>query len=76
MLANDPFVSAQHAKIRTEPSEDDPDQRVLVLYDMASANGTFAGSKDNYRDRQVYRQELHDGDYVLVGETTLVFKQV
>ena len=76
LLANDPFVSSQHAKIRHEPSEDDPDQQVLVLYDMASANGSFVGSKEDYRDRKVYRQELRDGDYILIGETTLVFKQV
>ena len=76
LLANDSFVSSQHAKIRREPSEDDPDQQVLVLYDMASANGSFVGSKEDYRDRQVYRQELQDGDHILIGETTLVFKQV
>ena len=76
LLANDPFVSSQHAKIRREPSEEDADTQVLVLYDMASANGSFVGSEEDYRDQQVYRQELRDGDYVLIGETTLVFKQV
>lgn len=76
LLTPDPFVSSQHAKIRREPSEDNPDEQVLVLYDMASANGSFVGSKEDYRESQVYRQELEDGDYVLIGETTLVFKQV
>jgi hypothetical protein len=75
-LGTDPYVSAQHAKIRQEPSEGDPDIPVIVLYDMASANGSFAGSRDDYRDQQVYRHELQDGDYLLIGETTLVFKRV
>jgi pSer/pThr/pTyr-binding forkhead associated (FHA) protein len=76
VLGNDPYVSAQHAKIRQEPSEDDPDVQVIALYDLASANGSFAGSEDDYRDQQVYRHELQDGDYLLIGETTLVFKKV
>jgi pSer/pThr/pTyr-binding forkhead associated (FHA) protein len=76
VLANDPYVSSQHAKIRQEASEEDPDEQVIVLYDMASANGSFVGSKEEYRDRQVYRQQLEDGDYLLIGETTLVFKKV
>jgi hypothetical protein len=76
VLANDPFVSSQHAKIRQEPSEEDPDVQLIVLYDMASANGSFAGSKDDYKDQQIYRHVLQDGDYLLIGETTLVFKKV
>lgn len=75
-LPGDAYVSSQHAKIRLEPSEDDPDKEALVLYDLASANGTFAGSRTDYRDKRIYRCELHDGDFILVGETTLVFKQV
>jgi hypothetical protein len=76
MLSGDPHVSAQHAKVRLEPSEEDEEKQIFVLYDLASRNGTFAGDKEEYRDRQVYRHELKDGDYVLIGETTLVFKQV
>jgi pSer/pThr/pTyr-binding forkhead associated (FHA) protein len=75
-LPGDAYVSGQHAKIRQEPSGEDEDDQVLVLYDLASANGTFAGSRAEYRDNQVYRYELHDGDFLLIGETTLVFKQV
>jgi hypothetical protein len=75
-LSGDPHVSAQHAKVRLEPSEKDEEEQVFVLYDLASRNGTFAGDKEEYRDHQVYRHELTDGDYILVGETTLVFKQV
>ena len=36
----------------------------------------FAGSRQDYRAKQVYRHELHDGDFVLIGETTLVFKRI
>ncbi|NLE99820.1 MAG: FHA domain-containing protein [Anaerolineales bacterium] len=75
-LSGDTYVSGQHAKIRQEASEAEPERQVLVLYDLASANGTFAGTKAEYRDQQIYRYELSDGDFLLIGETTLVFKQV
>jgi hypothetical protein len=50
----------------------------FVLIDLGSRNGTYAGSKVTYRDPEsrVYRHTLQDGDYLLVGETTLVFKRV
>lgn len=75
-LPEDAYISGQHAKIRLEPSEEDEEKQVFVLYDLASANGTFAGDQDEYRDRRIYRHELHDGDFILIGESTLVFKQV
>jgi pSer/pThr/pTyr-binding forkhead associated (FHA) protein len=76
LLSNDAYVSGQHAKIRLEPSEEDEEKQVFVLYDLASANGTFAGDREAYRDNRVYRHELEDGDFLLLGETALVFKQV
>jgi hypothetical protein len=76
VLAGDAFVSGQHAKVRLERSEEDEGKEVFVLYDLASANGTFVGDREDYRDNQVYRHELEDGDFILLGETTLVFKQV
>jgi len=76
ILSGDAYASGQHAKIRMEPGEEDQEKQVMVLYDLASANGTFAGDPDSYRDNQIYRHELKDGDFILVGETTLVFKQV
>ena len=76
VLSSDAYASGQHAKIRLEPSEEDEEKQVLVLYDLASANGTFARNRDEYHDRRIYRHELHDGDFILIGETTLVFKQV
>lgn len=75
-LPGDVYISGQHAKVRLEPSEEDEEKQVFVLYDLASSNGTFAGDRDEYRDRRIYRHELHDGDFIFIGETTLVFKQV
>lgn len=75
-LGNDKTISSQHAKIRLEPKDDESEEdTVWVLYDLASANGTFVGNRDNYRDEtsRVYRRELHQGDYILLGETTVVF---
>lgn len=76
VLSGDAYVSGQHAKVRLERSEENEDKQVFVLYDLASANGTFVGDREDYRDNQVYRHELEDGDFILIGETTLVFKQV
>ena len=49
-----------------------------MLFDLASSNGTFAGDKSHYRDpgSRVYRHVLRDGDYLLLGHFTLVFKRV
>ncbi len=79
LLSGDPTVSSQHAKIRLEPKEEGEEgEQVFILYDLASANGTYVGTKQTYRDEssRIYRRELKDGDYLLLGESTLVFKQV
>jgi hypothetical protein len=72
----DAACSGQHAKVRHETVDDG--KQVFVIYDLASSNGLYVGNKENYKDEQsrVYRHVLHDGDYLLIGETTLVFKQV
>jgi len=70
------ILKAKRDGIDLEQSEEDEGAQTFVLYDLASANGTFAGDRETYRDNQIYRYELEDGDFVLVGETTLVFKQV
>lgn len=72
----DPACSSQHAKIRAETDSDG--RQVFVIYDLASSNGLYTGTKDNYKDEssRVYRHVLRDGDYLLIGETTLVFKQI
>ncbi len=76
LLSGDNTISSQHAKVRLEPKEGGAEgEQVWVLYDLASANGTFVGTRQTYREdsSRVYRRELHDRDYILVGETTLVF---
>ncbi len=72
---NDETCSAQHARIRIEAREKEP---AFVLYDMGSRNGVFIGSRETYKepDSQKYRHELQDGDYILIGDTTLVFKKL
>ncbi len=74
-LNDDPAVSGQHLKIKLETIEE---HEVFVLYDMASSNGTYAGDRKTYQEDEsrVYRHVLQDGDFLLVGQTTLVFKQV
>jgi pSer/pThr/pTyr-binding forkhead associated (FHA) protein len=76
IVVRDETCSALHARIRVEAKEDD--EPVYVLYDMGSSNGTYIGSRETYRDEEnkTYRHELQDGDYLLVGETTLVFKRL
>jgi len=76
ILIPDPACSSQHARIRLEA--DESGNQVYVLYDMASSNGTYAGTKGDYKDEssRVYRHVLQDGHYILIGETTLVFKRV
>jgi pSer/pThr/pTyr-binding forkhead associated (FHA) protein len=76
IVLKDETVSAQHARIRREAKEGQ--EPVFALFDMGSRNGIFAGDQDNYRneEQRVYRHELQDGDYLLVGETTLVFKRL
>lgn len=76
IVLRDETVSAQHARIRRETQ---PDQKpVFTLFDMGSSNGCQVGGRDTYRNEEnrVYRHGLKDGDYILLGETTLVFKQV
>ena len=76
LLSGDPTVSGQHAKVRLEPKEGGAEgEQVFVLYDLASANGTYAGTRQNYSDdnSRVYRYELNNGDHVLLGRTVLTF---
>lgn len=74
IVVADNAVSSQHLKIRSEVAENGDVHYTLI--DMASRNGVYVGAKTAYRDdsSRVYRCTLHDGDYLLLGETTLVFK--
>lgn len=76
IVVPDDACSSQHLKIRLEPAEGG--DITFVLVDLASRNGTYVGSQETYRSpgSRVYRHVLHDGDYLLLGETTLVFKKV
>lgn len=76
IIIADPACSSQHAKVRQEADEEG--KQAFVIYDLASANGLFIGTKAEYKEdkSRVYRHTLKDGDYILIGETTLVFKQV
>ncbi len=76
IVIHDETCSAQHARIRIEAKEGK--QPAYVLYDMGSRNGTFVGDRESYKseENRKYRHELQDGDYVLIGETTLVFKKL
>jgi hypothetical protein len=72
----DETCSSQHFRIRVEAQEGG--EPAFMLYDMGSRNGTFVGDRTTYRnpESQAYRYKLEDGDYLLVGETTLVFKKI
>jgi len=76
IILRDETVSAQHARVRREAKEGE--DSVFALFDMGSRNGIFVGDQESYRDDQnrIYRHELEDGDYLLIGETTLVFKRI
>jgi hypothetical protein len=76
VVVHDETVSAQHARIRREDKEGE--KPAFVLYDMGSRNGIYVGDKDTYKndESRTYRHELQDGDYVLIGDTTLVFKRI
>lgn len=77
VVLSDEGCSALHARIRVEPGPEDGEP-VFVLYDVGSTNGTFVGDRQTYREptSRRYRHVLSDGEFVLIGETTLVFKKV
>ena len=67
IILDDEAVSRQHAKIRVEG---EGDEEKFFLYDLASTNGTFVNGK------QILKHALEDGDEIVMGETTLVFKRI
>jgi hypothetical protein len=76
VILRDETCSAQHARIRIEARDKEPP--AFVLYDMGSRNGTYIGDRESYKNEEnrSYRRQLEDGDYLLLGETTLVFKKL
>lgn len=61
LVLDDPAASREHARIQWERGQ-------FVLYDLASANGTWVNN------RRIQRQPLMDGDVIRIGDTTMVFK--
>ena len=68
IVLDDQAISRQHVKVRTD--EDEDDDQIFVLHDLATENGTFVN------DEEVLKHQLSDGDHVLMGRTELIFKQV
>jgi len=68
IVLDDTAASRHHAKIRMVEGEDT--QKVFVLHDLATENGTLVN------DEEIVKYELNDGDRILIGQTKLVFKQV
>ena len=60
---DDSAISRQHARVKLEGGQ-------FVLYDLASANGTFVN------DELIQKRLLVNGDRIKIGETDLVFMQV
>lgn len=68
MVIDDSAISRQHAKVRVV--ENDDKQKVFLLHDLATENGTLLNGQE------IIREELHDNDQILIGQTKLVFKRV
>jgi pSer/pThr/pTyr-binding forkhead associated (FHA) protein len=68
IVIDDPAVSRQHAKVRVV--EVDEKQKVFVVHDLATENGTLVN------DEEILRHDLSDGDRIQIGETKLTFKQI
>jgi hypothetical protein len=76
IILADRSCSAQHARVRLE--EHAGGAACFFIYDQGSSNGLYVGARETYRNEEsrVYRHALRDGEYIMIGETTLVFKQV
>ncbi len=77
LLAGDATISSRHAQIKVEPGHGGAQRRAFVLYDLNSTNGTYVGTLETVSNpaSRIQRHELHDGDYILLGKTLLVFLQ-
>lgn len=63
----DEFVSAHHATIKFVQKDG---ERIFILTDMDSSNGTFL----NDSEEPIAREELVDNDTVTFGQTKMKFK--
>jgi hypothetical protein len=69
IVLDDDAVSRQHAKVRFEDGK-------FVLYDLASANGTFVQDLKTGDWKKIQHRQLADGMTIKIGETILVYMQV
>ena len=68
LILDDAAVSRRHARLRVEENAEEEEQ--YFIYDLATENGTFVNGE------QIVKQGLEDGDEILMGQTTLVFKRL
>lgn len=68
IVLDDDAVSRQHARVRLENGK-------FVLYDLASANGTFVRTANGAWER-IQKRQLTNGMSVRIGGTVLVFMHV
>ncbi len=69
IVVDDPYVSARHATINSVVKDG---ERVYVLRDLDSRNGTFL----NQSDEPIYHEEIIDSDTIRFGTTACKFKCV
>ena len=69
IVLDDDSVSRQHARVRFEGGK-------FVLYDLASANGTFYQDAQTSEWKKIQHRQLTEGTMIKLGETVLVFVQV
>ncbi len=69
IILDDESISRQHARIRLEENK-------FVLYDLASANGTFVQNQESGSWRRTQKRALQDHDNVKFGEATFTFVEV
>ena len=67
IVLNDEFISGKHAVLKFVAKDN---ERIFILTDLDSANGTFL----NDSQEQIAREELVDNDTVTFGQTKMKFK--
>ncbi|MGZ3449565.1 MAG: FHA domain-containing protein [Polyangiales bacterium] len=68
LLADDPYLSARHARITTRPATDPTGAPSLVLVDLGSVNGVYVRLRGPHA--------LTHGDLLLLGQQVLRFEAV
>lgn len=68
IVLDDSAIGRHHARVRSFENEEE--ETIFTLHDLATENGTFVN------DTEIVKEELEDGDRILIGRTRLVFKQI